>query len=221
MRICKLRFCVRALCWLLSALVALFPLMVIEVWAADAESLLPVCSACHGGNGIPPGAEIPIIAGQPFTMIEDALMLFADGQRPCTVMCGVASALSPREKEALAEYFEQQPFVPADQEYDPALASMGEQVHTAQGCETCHSRGGRDGHGIAPILAGQHTPYLRDALLQIQAGKRRGPKVMNQAVQALSNGEIEALLNFYARNQEKPDCHQQGTASEKPPGCNG
>lgn len=221
MQTCKLRFCLRPFRGLLSALVVPFLLVVIEAWAADAETLLPLCAACHGGNGIPPGAEIPIIAGQPFTVIEDALMLFADGKRPCTVMCGVASALSPHEMEALAEYLEQQPFVPADQTYDPALASKGEQVHTARGCETCHSRGGRDGQGMAPVLAGQHTPYLRDALRQIQAGRRRGPKVMNQAVQSLSNDEIEALLNFYARDQEKPCGHQQRTVPEKPCPRNG
>ena len=216
MKGCNPRFCGLPFRWLPSArLVVCLLLMAIEVRAADAERLLPVCSACHSGNGIPPGAEIPIIAGQPFTVIEDALMLFAAGQRPCTVMCGVASALSVHEMEALAEYFEQQPFVPADQEYDPTWASVGAQVHRIRGCDTCHSQGGRDGQGMAPILAGQRTPYLRDALNQIQAGKRRGPKVMNQAVQALSNNEIEALLHFYARDQEKRDCDSQRTGSEK------
>lgn len=164
---------------------------------------MQTCSACHNGNGTTLSSDIPIIAGQPFSVIEDALILFAGGQRPCTAMCAIAAALSPLEQEALANYLEQQTFIPAAQEFEPALAALGAELHLTNGCETCHSQGGRNGNGMAPILAGQWTPYLRNALDQIKAGKRRGPKVMNQAVQSLSNDESEALLNFYARNGQR------------------
>lgn len=188
---------------LLSALAAAqFPL-VTEVWGAAVNELMQTCSACHSENGIPLSRNIPIIAGQPFSVIADALLLFADGERPCTAMCAIAAALSPLEQEALANYLEQQAFTPAAQEFEPALAALGAELHMGNSCETCHSQGGRNGNGMAPILAGQRTPYLRDALDQIKAGKRSGPKVMNQAVRSLSNDEIEALLNFYARNGQQ------------------
>jgi len=179
--------------------------MAIDVRAADVDSLWPVCSACHGRDGMPLGAEIPIISGQPFTVIEDALILFAKGKRPCTVMCAIAGALSGPEMEALANYLEQQPFVPAEQESAPALVSLGQELHMDKGCETCHFQGGRAGRGVTPILAGQQTGYLRKSLLEIRAGSRSGPQVMNAAIRSLNADEIEALLNFYARGRDTPD----------------
>lgn len=164
---------------------------------------MQTCSACHSGNESTVSRDIPIIAGQSFTVIEDALILFAQGGRPCTTMCAIAAPLSPPEKEALANYLEQQTFIPADQGADPVLAALGAELHRDKGCETCHSDGGRNGHGMAPILAGQRTPYLRNALNQVRTSNRSGPKVMNQAIRPLSNDEIEALLNFYASNGQQ------------------
>ena len=190
-------------CWLFSALAVAPFLLVTPAGAADVDALMQVCSACHGVSGNPLSSDIPIITGQPFTVIEDSLILFANGERPCTTMCAIAATLSPHEKEALANDLEQQTFTPAAQEFEPSLAALGAKLHLNNGCETCHSQGGRNGNGMAPILAGQRTPYLRDALDQIKAGKRSGPKVMNQAVRSLSNDEIEALLNFYARDGQQ------------------
>jgi sulfide dehydrogenase cytochrome subunit len=176
--------------------------MVAQAGAEDVHTLMRTCAACHTPNGNPPSSDIPIIAGQPFTVINDALLLFAAAERPCMAMCGIAAELSPHEKEALADYLEEQTFVPAKQEFDPSLAALGAKLHADKGCETCHSQGGRNGNGMAPILAGQRTPYLRNALQQIKVGTRSGPTVMNQAVRSLSDDEIEALLNYYARNQD-------------------
>jgi len=167
--------------------------------AVETDTLLQACSACHGDTGPQVRRDIPVIQGQPFTVIDDALILFADGVRPCTVMCAIATALTAPEMEALANELERRAFVPAHQEFEPGLAVLGAEVHENGGCETCHSGGGRDGHGMAPILAGQWTVYLRQALHQIKAGERHGPTVMNRAIRSLSEGEIEALVNFYAR----------------------
>ncbi len=187
----------------LTALILAQALVVAAARAAELEALKQTCSACHGERGMPISHDIPVIAGQPFTVIEDALILFADGKRPCTAMCAVAAMLSPLEKEALANHFEQQVFVRANQEFDPALATLGAELHTKRGCETCHASGGSMGNGMAPILAGQWTPYLRSALHQVKAGERSGPSVMNRAIRSLSDDEIEALLNFYARNGQQ------------------
>jgi len=172
------------------------------VSAGEPDSLSQTCSACHGNTAVTQAGTVPIISGQPFTVIQDALILFADDKRPCTVMCTISAALGSSQMEALANYFELQAFVPADQESDPVLASLGAELHVNHGCETCHSQGGRNGHGMAPILAGQWTPYLREALLQIQTGRRSGPAVMNAVIRSWGRDEIEALLNFYARKQD-------------------
>jgi cytochrome c553 len=55
---------------------------------------------------------------------------------------------------------------------------------------------------MAAILAGQWTPYLEIAFLQIRSGQRMGPKVMNNAIQQFSNDDVQALLNYYASRQD-------------------
>jgi len=169
-----------------------------EADAAQVGELLPTCQACHGENEASVNSDVPIIAGQPFTVISDALMLFANGGRPCTSMCAVAATLSPDERAALAAYMERQVFVPARQEFDAGLARRGAALHRNCGCEGCHSQGGENGQGMAPVLSGQKTAYLRNALAQIRSGTRSGPQVMNRSIRALRDQDIEALLNFYA-----------------------
>ena len=183
---------------LLFILIAYQCLPIAEAQSAKTDSLLQSCMACHNANDPPLSPDIPIIAGQPFTTIEDALILFSRNERPCTTMCALAAALSDAEKEALAEALEQQAFTPAIQQFDPALAARGASTHQQSGCENCHSDGGRNGHGVAPVLAGQRTPYLRNALSQFRAGQRQGPKEMNRAIASLDENDIELLLNFYA-----------------------
>jgi len=186
---------------------------VVELRASAENSLITACTACHSPHGDPVSKDIPIIAGQPFTVIEDALILFAAGKRPCTVMCAIAAGLSSEEIQALAGYLEQQAYISAFQGFDPGLAALGGDLHVNSGCENCHSRGGRDGQGMAPVLAGQRTPYLRKALLQIRAGMRKGPKVMNQAISGLDDNDIEALLNFYAGNRSGLAHREQRTGA--------
>ena len=187
-----------------------------QVLAADIESLTSICRDCHGENGISEHSDIPTIAGQAYTVIEDNLLAFRAGERPCTEtpyrhgdpsrsptsMCEIAARFDDREIAALAEYFEALEYLPARQDFDPALAAKGAAVHEQGGCEACHADGGRQTVGIACRLAGQWTPYLAKTFEQIRAGERSGPVVMNQAIVSFAPEEIEALLHFYANRQD-------------------
>jgi cytochrome c553 len=51
---------------------------------------------------------------------------------------------------------------------------------------------------MAPVLAGQWTPYLRRALDAVRAGTRNGPKMMNEPLRELDDSAVEALLSYYA-----------------------
>jgi cytochrome c553 len=110
--------------------------------------------------------------------------------------------LSEGEIAAVAAWYEGLDFVVATQPFDPALASRGELLHQQAGCDRCHADGGRATLGMAPVLAGQWTPVLRRALQQVQTGERRGPKEMNGPLRSLDDGQLEALLNYYAKTRD-------------------
>lgn len=170
------------------------------------------CAACHGANGNSENPMVPTLAGQPYTLIEDSLLAFRAGGRACAPeradqspvaalaqgMCATVANLDDQQIAALAAYFEHQSFVPAVQDYDQDLAASGAEVHSSNRCEQCHSDGGRTTNAMAPILAGQWTPYLCRTLKALREGSRQGPKEMIVAISALEDAEIEALLNFYA-----------------------
>ena len=199
------------ICTSLMSLVLLTPLQ-----AADVAALKVVCESCHGQGGVSLTSSVPTIAGQAYTLIEDNLLAYRTNERPCSAgppnhhgplvppspMCAIASTLDDEEIAVLAEYYEQQEFVPAIQGFDESLATRGEELHHQANCELCHSGGGRISNGMAAILAGQWTQYLEIAFHQIRSGERMGPKVMNTAIQLFSDEDIEAILNFYASRQQ-------------------
>jgi sulfide dehydrogenase cytochrome subunit len=201
---------------LLGFLVGLLLFFPATAFSSDAGTLTPVCSACHGLDGISLNSTVPTIAGQAYTLLEDSLLDYRDNELACagtellqgeaaalvSAMCTIVATLDNQDIAALAEFYELQAFVPAIQSFDPSLAADGARIHQQANCEHCHSKGGRNSNGMAAILAGQWTPYLERSLLRIRAGEKKGPKVMNEAIREFSDGDIEALLNYYASRQD-------------------
>lgn len=176
-----------------------------------------VCEGCHGEQGVSSNPLVPTLAGQPYTLIEDNLLAFRAGKRVCDssrgddspsallaqVMCTNVAGLSEKEIASLSEYFAQKPFKAAGQSFDPDAVAPGSMLHVQKGCEHCHADGGKNTQNMAPVLAGQWSPYLRRAMEAIRSENRKGPKVMNEAIGNLSDKEIEALIQFYASQQER------------------
>jgi len=187
---------------------------------AEANSITPdvaqqVCSSCHGAGGISLNPLVPTLAGQPYTLIEDNLLAFRAGHRSCApqradgspsaalaqTMCAQVRDLRDEQIAGLAAYYSGLSFEPSMQDFDPALTARGAEVHRSGGCERCHAEGGTETLGMAPVLAGQWTPYLRRALNAVRVGTRHGPKMMNEPLRQLDDAAVEALLNFYASQQ--------------------
>jgi sulfide dehydrogenase cytochrome subunit len=171
-----------------------------------------ICAGCHGEGGVSSNPFVPTLAGQPYSLIEDNLLAFRAGQRSCaqerndgspaallaTTMCSTVARLSDQEISGLAAYFEQQEFEPANQVFDPGLAKSGAALHFELGCEECHSDGGRVTNAMAPVLAGQWTPYLDRAMRAVRSGVKPAPDMMASSIRKLEDDEVEALLNYYA-----------------------
>lgn len=178
--------------------------------AQPLNQLVEGCAGCHGEKGASPHEKIPIIGGLSAFYIEEQLNAYRKA-RPCetveypegpkkgesTDMCQVAKELTEDQIAELAEYYDQQPFVPADQEHDAALASKGAQIHQ-RNCEKCHSEGGSLAFDDAGILAGQWKPYLELSFKEYRAGERWMPEKMEPKIKALSDDDVQALLEYYA-----------------------
>ena len=76
---------------------------------AEAEAILGakllVCNTCHGAEGIPRNASVPVIWGQQEAFLLKQLHDFQSGDRDSEVMTWMATALTPSEVAAAAAYF--------------------------------------------------------------------------------------------------------------------
>jgi sulfide dehydrogenase cytochrome subunit len=167
--------------------------------SADVSGMLMMCTSCHGEDGRGEESDIPIIAGIPAIVQEDALFAYQDGARNCSskpMMCKSISRLTEEQIVELVAHFAAMPYVPAGEEFDAALAQTGKTLHQ-ENCAICH--GADDpGDAEASILHGQRTAYLRHALQEYAAGTREQLPAMQKKISALSSDDFEALLNYYA-----------------------
>lgn len=185
-----------------------------NAFAGGLEAQIENCNGCHGDNGVSQWSDVPTIAGIDAFVHSEALYIYRDEGRPCaeskyrqgdterepTSMCAVASDLDDETIETLAGHYAALPFVPAKQDFDPALAAAGEAVHERD-CARCHSDGGANPDDEASILAGQWMDYLRVTFAQYAAGEREQLDKMKDKMDPLSEADVEALLHFYASQQ--------------------
>ena len=182
--------------------------------ASDLDSLTANCNGCHGKDGASQWSDVPTIAGIDAFVHSEALYTYQDEGRPCaeskyrtgdtsraaTTMCAIAAKLSDEDIEALSAHYSELPFVPAKQNFDAALASAGKAIHDKE-CSRCHSDGGSNPEDETSILAGQWVDYLRASIAEFQSGDREKPKQGLEKIGALSDDDVNALLNYYASQQ--------------------
>jgi cytochrome c553 len=69
-----------------------------------------VCAACHSADGTKPSApDQPILAGQYYDYLVQALGDYKSGKRKNAIMMGFAAALSQQDIEDLAAWFSSRP----------------------------------------------------------------------------------------------------------------
>ncbi len=165
------------------------------------ELLAFQCAGCHGFNGHSVGPATPSLAGFPKEYFVDTMMAYKQGDRHATIMDRVAWGYTREQFEAMAEFFAAQPFIPARQEFDAELAASGAAIHD-QHCNTCHSEGGTYPEPDTAQIAGQWAPYLRDSFEDFLVNDRPQPRGMQRRLNGLSAEDIEALVHYYASQQD-------------------
>jgi len=182
--------------------------------SAAAPKAAETCTACHGADGNSTDANVPSIASYSEEYIERSLTKYQKKERPCveseylsgskkgtkTDMCKVASELSAADITQIGAYFVAQPFVRSAQTTDPELVKKGKSVYKLK-CYTCHSEDGSFPGDHAGILAGQKMNYIKQQIKFFKEGKRQAPKKMLPKLEALSDGEVEAVIHYFGSIQ--------------------
>ena len=168
---------------------------------SPADTLAWQCAGCHGFNGHSVGPDIPSLAGFPEDYFIYTMIDYQTGDRFGTVMERIAWGYTEEEFEAMAKFFAAQPFLPAIQDFDPALAERGAAVHAAN-CESCHSQSGTYPEPDSAQLAGQWMPYMRDTFDDFLNDRRPQPRGMQRRMEEASAEDLEALLHYYASHQD-------------------
>ncbi len=159
------------------------------------------CAGCHGFNGHSVGPATPSLAGFPEEYFVETMMAYKEGTRHATIMDRVSWGYTREQFEAMAEFFAAQPYLPARQDFDAELAERGAAIHD-QHCNSCHSEGGTFPEPDTAPIAGQWAPYLRDSFEDFLVHDRPQPRGMQRRLSALSADEIEALVQYYASQQD-------------------
>jgi sulfide dehydrogenase cytochrome subunit len=172
---------------------------------ADVSGKIPMCTACHGTDGVSQLPNVPTIAGISTFVIEEYMFEYRDEVRPCRgSMCAIAKQLSDDDIAELAEFFSGREFVAAKQDFDAAKGAAGAKIHVRY-CVKCHSDGGSDAIDDASILSGQWTPYLEQVFADYATGERGMLEdKMKEKIEALNADSISALVHYYA-SMQKPN----------------
>ena len=178
--------------WCLSSLVLAAPP---DPIAGKAKA--QTCFACHGENGIAIAPEIPNLAAQPPLSITYQLIQFRGQQRKGGAMEALAAPLSDQDMRDIAAYYASLPPPPAKSGNTGKIAK-GEQISSAQYCNSCHGPQLQGQKHIAR-LAGQSPEYLVTQLKNIRGGMRIDMDgTMGSAARGLSDEDIEALAAYAA-----------------------
>ncbi len=183
--------------------------------AGDIDELTAQCDSCHGVDGASMSSDVPIIGGQSKKYIFETLESFQDWARPCikssyrsgdtarpkTDMCKIAGGLSREDISALSAHYSSLPWLPAIQDFDAVAAEAGNLIQQ-ESCESCHHEGGKALGGLGPRLAGQWKPYMKATLKFVPTGEHLVPPTMERSVTDFSDADINAVLDFYASQQD-------------------
>jgi cytochrome c553 len=207
-----------ALAFSCFVLLSITPVLMQSARAADGQEIAangnshgaPACSACHGEHGEGrPDAAYPRLAGLNSGYLIQQLNAFAGGGRDSEAMQPIATALTPDERKAIAEFYAglATPKVEESNKADSKtiaigahLADRGDWSNGIPGCSRCHGPAGQGVGNAFPGLAGQSAEYITSQLKAWKEGKRTSDPLhlMTGIASKLSDDQVAAVAAYYA-----------------------
>jgi cytochrome c553 len=166
---------------------------------AQSPERLALCATCHGSQGVSSIPQIPSLAGQPKTFLENQMVLIREGLRDIPMMKGVLDGLKDNDLIVLANYFQSlPPPVAASGPVNEERYQRGKSLAHNALCGTCHlpDYGGRQ---QIPRLAGQQEVFLLDAMKQFRdhAGPGRDT-IMSASLYGINDEQLTDLAHFFS-----------------------
>ena len=158
--------------------------------AEGIEAKLQVCGSCHGENGQPIDATIPVIWGQTEYFLVKQLHDYKSGDRENLVMASFAKRFTQAELRPAAAYLSKKSW--------PARTAPSAAPSPPDGialCQICHQPNFVGGLP-APRLAGQSYEYLVEAMRSFAEGDRTNNADMVKIMQELSPAQREAIARY-------------------------
>lgn len=161
--------------------------------ADDIEAKAQTCTACHGQNGVPiEPKSIPIIWGQQQSYLMKQLRDYRSGERNNPIMTPLAKGLAEEDLRKLAAYFAAKSW-PAQ----TATAASAPLPNGMAQCQPCHQPN-FEGGPPAPRLAGLSYEYLVASMRGFATDERSNNGDMPKFMQALTDGERDAMARYLA-----------------------
>lgn len=157
------------------------------------EARIGTCESCHGVEGIPISADIPILAGQEYYYLYVQLRDYQAGRRDNAVMSSMVEGLSKDELKELAEHFSSKEWPRVDSSPDDVLVDAGEGALNAGQCSQCHST--YQGDSRIPRVAGQQLTYLKQTMEDFKNKVRLNSPAKGSLMSSFSDGDLEAMAH--------------------------
>ena len=157
------------------------------------EARIGVCESCHGSDGIPVSAEIPVLAGQEFYYLYVQLKDYKAGRRENPIMSPLVSDLSKDDMKALADHFSSMEWPRIDSSPVDALVDAGERALNAGQCSQCHST--YQGDSRIPRLAVQQLSYLKQTMEDFKNKVRLNSPAKGSLMKSFSDEDLEAMAH--------------------------
>ena len=162
---------------------------------ADIRDRLQTCVACHGDKGVSTIAANPILAGQEYYYIYVQLKDIKSGLRDSPIMSAMVADIEKDEMKRIAEYFSKQTWPQVDYVADENSIKPAKKAITAGQCIACHL-GSFSGNSRVPRLAGQHTDYLINTMLDFKNKIRKNSPSKGALFSSYTDEDIDALAKY-------------------------
>jgi cytochrome c553 len=174
----------------IAGAVTILAILALPANADELEDSLQTCNACHGQNGEPIAAIIPIIWGQQESFLVKQLHDYKSKDRENPIMTPLAEGIKQPDIRKVARYFAAKTW-PARHAADAAASPPAGMTV----CRICHQENFQGGLP-APRLAGQSYEYLVGAMNAFADEQRTNSADMMKLMKALTPAERQAMARY-------------------------